>query len=283
MNTSVIYTSEKISIEYKNESYSVLAKTDIKVGELLLLEHVLAGDMGYLCSSVGTNMALFDSLYPRKYSRDDIQEMETIIKSSQSTKEDEENWKKACKKVNMNCFKFSDDLVLGDAFSKFNHSCIPNCHMDKADKPELDNGFIVNIYGMWTHRSVKKNDELVIDYVNGASIQHDYMKSAFGFSCDCSTEYLLDAGKRSEVHKNLGAFFRERDSVFIKTAVDQYLKTSVASKVIENQVLGLNGYFFLPHHGLMITKSMNSHGDPFKEVKTIKDKVSKAIRKWNSQ
>lgn len=196
MTTQVLNLSKKVKIDYNdaNDSYSIVAKEDIDVGELILLEIVVWGTRKEtIVASIIHDKDLCKELYPR--TTDDPGE-----------------------KMRMNMFQFGEDYVLGRVFSKFNHSCIPNCHMDAAD--------FVNdtcVYGMWTHKKVKAGDELTIDYINRADVEyHDLMKSQHGFQCSCTAEFISTNDKRSGIHVKLGAKFRERDQKLITYLVDRF-------------------------------------------------------------
>ena len=150
MYTHVLFQHDDIYIDYQNHSYSVRAKNDIRKGTLVLVEHVVSGSFNTVVGSVTADDALLKSLYPRREGSD------------------------ALEKTCMNSFFFKPNYVIGNFFSKFNHSCIPVCHMDIADKVLLSKAINVAIYGMWTHRDVKAGGELTIDYVNGNGIEdHD--------------------------------------------------------------------------------------------------------------
>lgn len=124
-------------------------------------------------------------------------------------------------KMDFNMFKFDNNFVLGRLFSKFNHSCIPNCHMDAADY--IDN---TRVYGMWVHRKIKAGEELTIDYVNTNVVEfHNAMKTKHGFKCSCTDEFIHMNDKRAEIHKNIGATFSARDRDYTAALVDQFLES----------------------------------------------------------
>lgn len=206
VTTNVVYQSNDIRIHYEHDVYSVLAEKDLPVGTMLLIEHVLSGTLEYLDKKVDKDVKLMTELYPRDY---DIAKL----------------------KVRMNCFNFDGEFVLGPTFAKFNHSCKPNCHMDIAD--HVNGG---KFYGMWTHKKVKKGDELTIDYVNQSDIDyHDKMKQLHGFKCDCTPEYIMQNSKRSEIHVRLGSTFRTNDAKRIHNLVDMYLDTPRGKRIVKNQ------------------------------------------------
>jgi len=218
--THVLFKSDAIALRYENEQYSVRATRDIKTGTLVLLEHVISDEnMGKVIASVMTDKSLCDDLYPREATAD------------------------ASKKTSMNVFRFGDENVLGNFFSKFNHSCIPTCHMDSADKLEMDKCFDIRVYGMWTHRNIKAGDELTIDYVNGHGEVHDLLSEHFGFACKCTKEFIGQSKKRADIHKDLGERFRKNDEVRIQEIVDRYSYTRVGMDIMSRHYLAKEGYF----------------------------------------
>ncbi len=195
MATKVLYQSPKVKIRYENDSYSIVAVEDLKVGERVLLEVVIwSPNMEYLIASLIFDKELSDELYPR-------------------------NTEDLAEKMFLNMFKFKDIFVLGRVFSKFNHSCKPNCHMDSAD--------IIGdtrVYGMWVHRNIKAGEELTIDYVNIGDVEyHNKMREQHSFSCQCTDDYIKMNAKRAQIHKDLGTTFRDRDRDYTAALVDQFL------------------------------------------------------------
>jgi hypothetical protein len=213
MLTGIVYTSSDIEIDYTNDAYSIVAKKDLPVGHLVLIEHVLHGDINILLNGVLTDQNLFDQLYPRQF-QVQLDEFQQAIEKTES-----------------NCFMFRDGHVLGNILSKFNHSCKPNCHLDIIDFVNTD-----KFYGTWTHRKVSKGDELTFDYVNKGDVQfHESMKENHHFTCDCTESYILANDQRSKVHVNLGTFFRNRDNKLIHRLVDAYRESSYGQIVIRMQ------------------------------------------------
>lgn len=157
--------------------------------------------------------SLFKSLYPRQFL------------------DDTENIQKAIKKTTQNCFLFDDSHVLGNLTSKFNHSCVPNCHLDIVDFVGSD-----KFYGGWTHRKVLRGQELTFDYVNKGDIPfHNTMKELHRFCCECTDEYILGNAQRSKIHADIGAHFKKRDTHLINTMVDAYLNTKSGRQVSNRQ------------------------------------------------
>ena len=213
MLTGIVYASPDIEIEYINDVYSIVAKKDLPVGHLILIEHVLYGNINFIFNGILSDQNLFDQLYPRQVQAqlDKVQQ--------------------AIKKTESNCFMFHNGYVLGNILSKFNHSCKPNCHLDILDHVNSD-----KFYGTWTHRKVATGEQLTFDYVNeGDQEHHDTMKENHHFTCDCTESYILENEQRSKVHVNLGTFFRKRDEKLLHRLVDAYCGSSYGQKVIRMQ------------------------------------------------
>ncbi len=207
MTTQVLFQSSKVKIHYENDNYSIIAVEDLKVGECVLLEIVIwSPKLEYLIASIIYDQELSNELYPR-------------------------NSSDPAEKMFMNMFKFSDIYVLGKVFSKFNHSCIPNCHMDAAD---LIND--TRVYGMWVHKNIKAGDELTIDYVNTNNVDyHNKMREKHGFICKCTDDFIKMNDKRATIHKNLGTTFRDRDRDYTASLVDKFLSSKEGKKYIKHK------------------------------------------------
>lgn len=211
MYTYSVYLSNDVEINYKDDFYSIKATRDLPVGHLVLIEHVLWGETNDLVNGVMRDKSLFKSLYPRHCYTKNIQN--------------------AIQKTTKNCFIFDKSHVLGNVISKFNHSCVPNCHLDFVDHVDSN-----KFYGVWTHRKVVQGDELTFDYVNKGDVSfHNTMKKLHQFCCKCTDDYILDNSKRSKIHVDIGAHFRDRDTSLINTIVDTYLANSIGRQVSKRQ------------------------------------------------
>lgn len=200
MLTSPVFKSSKIMINYYDDYFSIIANDDICMGELILIEHILYGTPNFLIRCLSQDKQLFDTLYPRNC--EDAFENKLNLKMLK------------------NFFVFGESYILGDIISKFNHSCLPNCHVDFMYEVN-DNRF----YGVWACRNIKKGEELTFDYVNsGDIIFHDKMKGYHAFVCQCTDEFILDNEKRSKIRKEMGQEFVKRDSTLIRKLVDMYLE-----------------------------------------------------------
>ena len=213
MFTYQVFKSPDVEIDYQHDFYSLKAKDDLPVGHMVLIEHVLWGDINLMVNGVARDDKLFASLYPRP--------SESVGCAEQLLAD----------KTTSNIFMFGGTYVLGDAISKFNHSCVPNCHLVIVD--HFGNN---QFYGVWTHRKVKKGDQLTFDYINKGSIDfHNKMKEIHNFSCECTDDYIVANEKRAEIHKNMGIHFRVREEHFIQRLVENYLDTCAGRDVSRAQ------------------------------------------------
>ena len=87
-------------------------------------------------------------------------------------------------------------------------------------------------YGLWTHRTIKKGEELTIDYVNNGSREyHDSMKDIHKFECSCTNLYIQQNEKRAEIHKELSHVFQVRDEKMIQRVVNYYTNSNICLQV----------------------------------------------------
>jgi SET domain len=241
--THVLFKNEKVTVNYDNDKdyYSIIANHDIEIGTFIVLEHVISkNDQTDIYTCMMKDDDLFNYLYPRKIDTSDADELfNELNKSKDSEPIDYDSFVKSYKvqlKIMNNIFMFNEKYVLCNFISKFNHSCIPNCHMDCADNVK-DNMF----YGIWTHRRIKKNEELTIDYCQSANItHHNNMKEVMQWSCNCSDEFIEANSKRAVIHMNLGTSFIKRDINLIHNLVDKYMISDIAKNVISTQSLKMN-------------------------------------------
>ena len=230
--TQVLYQHEAVSIVKHDGNYSVVATQPIKSGTLLLLEHVLSGSQEFVLGAIASCKSLSDVLYPRTFAASD--DKSTMANT----------------KMSHNAFLFNGDRhVLGDAFSKFNHSCKPNCYMADADvlTHHLSRSHTVDIHvsGLWALRAIEEGEELCMTYLNGTTTMdtHDMYSTHYGFTCACDQEYLSKNSKRTDIYINMCSAYRERDKAFINAKVDAYAKTEVAFEILATHYIGKKGYF----------------------------------------
>ena len=122
--THTLFMSDGIEVaKSPSGDFSVRATRRLPAGTLVLMEHVFSDDMSGVTYAVRCHHQLYDTLWPRA----DGDAADNLFSA------DERIMNTAVTKTQMNCFQF-DQVVITAAFSKFNHSCVPNCHMDIADK-----------------------------------------------------------------------------------------------------------------------------------------------------
>lgn len=212
MLTHEVCNSCYVEIDYdgQNDFFSMRATKDLPIGYLVLIEHVLWGDIHYILNGVMHDDEISKTLYPRK------NELTTDLFIEKTIK---------------NCFRHHETYILGNLTSKFNHSCIPNCHIDMADFVE-ENRF----YGVWTHRKVKKGEQLTLDYITkGCKLFHDAMKKQHHFKCECTDEYISANEKRVKIHNNIGLCLKERYQKFIHLVVNSYLHSTKGKQISSMQ------------------------------------------------
>jgi hypothetical protein len=262
--TNTMYWNPDVELVYQDGNYSVMARKDLAAGTLIMLEHVISGNIAEVIGAVMVDNTLLEQLYPRtEYS---ILDMRARNIAAQT-------------KMEMNAFRFDDAMVIGNMFSKFNHCCDPNCHMAKADKPNLG-GCIgcVPIYGMWVMSKVHQGTELTIDYTSGHAEVHDKQKKIFGWNCPC-TKASLAASKnmvRTEIRMNICSKMAELQQDFIRPTVDAYLMTEKGRDILLRHVLGKRGLYETPM-GFVGTTPAAAKLDP----SVVVDKYSKQVTaKW---
>lgn len=234
--TYTVFQNNKVMVNYTNDYYSIIALEDLDVGTFVVLEHVISkSEINDIIFCIIEDQDLFNTLYPRKF---DINELNNIFLQEKEQDKDADyniftNMFKAQMKLNNNVFMFNQKHVLCNFISKFNHNCIPNCHMDAAD--HIDGNMF---YGIWTHRKIKKNEELTIDYCQSGNINHhNEMKKIIKWKCDCTDKYIEENKKRATVHMNLGVSFVKRDNKIIYNLVDNYIKSDLSKIVKSTQSL----------------------------------------------
>lgn len=161
-------------IEFKlsdNGAFSVRAKVDLRPGKLVLLEHIVYGNMEDMHAALMHDFSLCDTLYPRTATVDN------------STK------------ISFNMFSFNGIYVLGDKISKFNHSCNANAFLTVADRVNGD-----YIYGVWIVANIKAGEEVTLDYTSGGDVElHDNNKEKHNVKCDCTDIDFKRASARMEI------------------------------------------------------------------------------------
>ena len=200
MATRILYTSPSVEIRFQNDSYSIVALTDLDVGTLVLIEHVFSGNKIDMHALLFMDDDLRKALYPR-YAEDDMLDSE-----------------KNHEKITMNAFQFGDDMVIGSGVCKFNHACKPNAYLTMVDNVEN-----IKFYGAFIVARVKAGDEITLDYFNGHAEFHDSMMAQHGLSCSCTQESFAKSRARARIELNLASRFRKAQEDTINTYVDHHL------------------------------------------------------------
>jgi hypothetical protein len=254
MNTSIVYIDD-VYIHMEKFHYSIRCTKNIKAGRLVLMEHVIAMDNPtQICGSIVANKKLYHGLYPRGFPAN-VDEIPDVFTDQAISRDMQNIWKIAKSKRDMNSFDFGNEIVLGNVFSKFNHSCNPNIHMDIVDSIGVHGHPDARIYGAWTLRPIKKGEELFIDYVNGSIDAHDVYRDKFGFACDCTDKFKQAAKKRARVQMEICGMFRDREEAFIQKHARKYIDTDEAKTVIANHAKARLGHFDTPH-GLVVIRDI---------------------------
>lgn len=242
ISTHVVHKNEKISINYdtNNDYYSIVSNENLKKGTFILLEHVLTSyDYNDLIINIQNDRSLSETLYPRKMP-DMIEKFYRYHLQEQGDELDDKipNGLKNFlmspllqSKVDYNYYKFDSDpplWVLGNAISKINHDCIPNCSVYPVTKVG-DNVF----YGIWSIKDIKKGDELTVDYVEGGGSisDHNELKKKFNFTCSCSDDFIRASKERyPDPASLLGASHQNVQKLLI-----DYLQSDVLKSVLQKR------------------------------------------------
>lgn len=268
--TQVLFQHDALSIEMRDGQYSVKALKPIKYGTLVLLEHVLSGSDLFVMGAITASEPLFTTLWPRESSNQTYKTYQTY--------EPEDRMKMAKEKFKHNAFSFNGDHVIGDAFSKFNHSCEPNAYMSAADSmsytltPSITAS--IKIYGLWTLHAIREGEEICVDYVNGNPTVHDHHSNHFGFRCSCDADYLAKSSKRTDLYVKLCGAYRDRDEAFIISCMDKWIRTHDGIRIIKAHVIGEKG-FFEDADGLIIVTIPDPN--PKRSMLKWKQKLQKII------
>lgn len=204
---NTILKSKKINYETgENDNRYVKAKEEIRVGEIILIEHCYSSKKIEMISNViYNNPELFNNLYPREKEWDE----ELIQKGI------EELSKLSYKKTRKNAFCKNGVYMIGLDISRFNHSIEPNVTV-KYLECETEEEEKCNIIYVYAHENINKEEEITISYGNG---------------------YFGDK-KIKEV-----LFKLERN--YINKIVEQYLKKDKCKEIVFNHICILNGIYFI--------------------------------------
>jgi hypothetical protein len=138
-------------------------------------------------------------------------------------------------KLNYNFFKFhnggSPTAVLGNAISKFNHDCKPNCFIYPFDL-YIDTEY----YGIWSLKDIDKGDELTINYSLSNSVSdHNESKKLHNFSCSCSDDFIRAIGDKMAIEAKIYKDWRENDFISFVQMIQDYLHSDTGQEVVQNR------------------------------------------------
>jgi hypothetical protein len=250
ITTHVVYKNDKISISYdtKKDYYSITANENLKKGTFILLEHVLTSKNSEdLMFEISQDQNLMKTLYPR--GMPDASSMEEALLREKAYRENKSNEKNPVdmfsflashffeSKLHYNFFKFNDGrsttAVLGNAISKFNHNCKPNCFILPFDM------FIdTEYYGIWSLKDIDKGDELTINYSNSNSVSdHNESKKLHNFSCSCSDDFIRAIGDKAAIKANLKIYkdWRENDFRSFVQMIQDYSHSDIGKVVAQKR------------------------------------------------
>ena len=155
--TNTIFKSSKILFETKNDDYRyVKTKSEIKKGELILIEHCYChNNIEQLRNVILNSPDLFNNLYPRK----------TIWNENMIQKLTDEVSEMCCEKAQKNAFGIDEKYMIGLDISRFNHSITPNASVKYLDI-NIEQEVNCCLLYVYAHNTINTNDDINISYGN---------------------------------------------------------------------------------------------------------------------
>ena len=237
LTTCTIYFNNKLDLKYQNDFYSVIAKKNIPKGTMLLIEHPLQYENNIdMLSNVIFDTALNETLYPRDIPENP--EQSSGISHALRGKSNSMGFvpgitydTSMSTKINKNVFLFDKDYILGNIFSKINHSCKPNTYMTNIDYVKNE-----KYYGLFAIQDIAENEELTLDYcqINDKK-KHAIMMEYHNFPCDCTSGDIKKKIIFIEERKKLCEKFIESVNPIIHSLVDNYVESSNFSEIMLNR------------------------------------------------
>jgi len=145
---------------------SVVATEAIKAGTVLLVEHVINGELEYVLNCAMNDATIFDALYPRSgtvWSKERLMsgELEPLV----------------LEKVDSNGFVCDDGTVsLGRTISAFNHGSAPSASMHRIGL-EIEGVPTPHLVYAVAEADIAPNEEIRIAYRPKASAMHPYIEA----------------------------------------------------------------------------------------------------------
>jgi|SRR5271154_2589415 len=219
-----VYKNPKISICDENNYKSIRTTDDVKLGELLIIEHTFTNDPHICVSIIAHNEYLFNIYHPRTTKWADTSHEERI--------------KMAHDKYTHNCFGFDKQNIITDIITKINHSCTPTCfvYINNYYTIQTTATVFIELYAI---QDISKDTEITISYGPDTGHKRDFV-------CNCGKS-LEERTKRFEIGYKIVKFLSHNNNGHNKEQLRAYLKTVVAKKILFYHYLSNKGIFMNDH------------------------------------
>ncbi|ADO18061.1 putative SET domain-containing protein [Acanthamoeba castellanii mimivirus] len=228
----VIYQNPNIYEHEENNFKSVFTKSEIKSGQLILLEHVLVNDSTNSYLIIENNEYLFDMSHPR------------TDKFSECSEENRRL--QAIKKLSSNCFGIDGNKLLTCAIQKINHSCTPNCAVNISEKYNFGGTHIV-FMELFSINNIPANTEITISYGPVTGHKRD-------FECLCGKS-LEEREKIFSIVCGLSRKISQLNNDLIKKYIYVYTTSDLGKKIMLNHFLATKGIYINKDKIVAITES----------------------------
>ena len=218
-----VFMNPAIYVGEENNYKFIKTNTDIKCGELLLIEHVLANNNQICGLIIKYNEYLFNQFHPRTTNHQEAKKLSL-----------EEIDNMVYEKASHNCFSLDKNLLLTNTITKMNHSCNPLCGVFIQENYTKENTLTIfmEVYAL---KNISANTELTINY--GPKTAHNR-----DFTCDCG-KTMEERVKHFEITTKLALCFSKTHNEIIREKICEYLNTLVAKRILLNHYLANNGVF----------------------------------------
>jgi len=222
--TSLVYSHDSLVFLFENNVRSVMTKSDIIPGTLLMLEHGYCGSRENCAGLVSSNRKIFNDLHPRRIDFDSDIPRDRLVTE-------------AMEKVNHNCFGIDKKILITEKITQINHSCKANCHCipHLSSKIEEMETYVMELYAI---KQIPADTEITIGYGPENCHKRDFV-------CPCQTD-LEQRKKYFEVSGKLARSYRLRDNTetFIKKKLEEYYNSPKGSRINLNHFLAYKEIFF---------------------------------------